>query len=106
MRDPERIDKLLNTIKLVWLECPDQRLMQLLINALGMSKSVESFREDEVLLAKALEYGMSFIAEFFTEDEVLLKKIVEYGLSFVKDETKDKLLVESGMLDDLIKEDE
>ena len=82
MRDPERIDKILNVIKLVWAECPDQRLTQLIVNALGMS--------DQVI--------------FYIEDEVLMKKMVEFGLPFVRDETEDKLLVQSGYLDDIIKE--
>ena len=86
MRDPKRIDKVLNTIRLVWSECSDLRLTQLIVNALGMT--------DQVI--------------FYIEDEVLIKKIAEFGLEFVKDETEDKLLdkllAESGMLDDLMED--
>lgn len=93
MRDPKRIDKVLNVIKLVWSECPDLRLMQLLLN----SKLIQSICEsgEKVISAESI---------FNIEDEELMKAIAEYGLEFVKDETEDKLLVESGMLDDLIKE--
>lgn len=88
MRDPERIDKVLNVIKLVWSECPDLRLIQLLLNSLH----------------EASEIVVSVDSVFNIEDEELMKAIAEYGLEFVKDETEDKLLVESGMLDDMIKE--
>jgi hypothetical protein len=90
MRDPKRIDKVLNIIRLVWSECPDLRLTQLIINAL--------LRSDKVIITDQSIFGV--------EDEVLMKKMVEFGLTFVEDETEDKLLVESGMLDDLIREAE
>lgn len=88
MRDPKRIDKVLNVIRLVWSECPDLRLMQLLLNCLH----------------KLDQITISADSVFNVEDEDLMKAIANYGLEFVKDETEDKLLVESGLLDDLIKE--
>lgn len=33
MRDPDRIDRILDKIRIVWLENPVQRLGQLLVNA-------------------------------------------------------------------------
>ncbi len=84
MRDPKRIDKVLNVIRLVWSECPDLRLMQLLLNCLHKSDQIDSIVN--------------------IEDEALMKAIAEYGLEFVSDETEDKLMAESGLLDDLIAE--
>lgn len=57
MRDPKRIDKILEVIKLAWSECPDQRLTQLIVNALGMADQVIFYIEDEVLMKKVAEYG-------------------------------------------------
>ncbi len=88
MRDPKRIDKVLSVIRLVWSECPDLRLMQLLLNCLHKSGQI-TISADSV---------------FNIEDEALMKAIAEYGLEFVSDETEDKLLVESGLLGDLIAE--
>lgn len=88
MYDPKRIDKLLNVIRLVWSECPDSRLTQLILNSLYKSNQI-------VISADSV---------FNIEDEVLMKAIAEYGLEFVKDETEDKLLAESGILNDLMEE--
>ncbi len=88
MRDPKRIDEVLNVIRLVWSECPDLRLMQLLLNCLHKSDQI-TISADSV---------------FNIEDEALMKAIAEYGLEFVSDETEDKLLVESGLLGDLMTE--
>jgi len=88
MRDPKRIDKVLNIIKIVWSECPDLRFVQLILNVLHSS--------DQIVIFSDSIYNI--------EDEILMKAIVEYGLEFVKDETEDKLFVESGMLDALIEE--
>lgn len=55
MRDPERIDKILNIIKSIWVSYPDLRLMQLLINTLprdesGISGDYYYYMEDDNLL--------------------------------------------------------
>lgn len=54
MRDPERIDKILNIIKSIWVSYPDLRLMQLLINTLPRDESGTSgdyyYMEDDNLL--------------------------------------------------------
>lgn len=88
MRDPKRIDKLLSIIRLVWLECSDLRLTQLILNSLHKSNQI-------IISADSV---------FSIEDEALTKAIAEYGLEFVKDETEDKLLAESGILNDLMEE--
>lgn len=77
MRDPKRIEKVLNVIRLVWSECPDLRLMQLILNAL--------YKSDQMVVSDQ--------SVFYIEDEVLMKTIVEYGLEFVKDETEDKGMI-------------
>ncbi|QDU43510.1 hypothetical protein Mal52_19860 [Symmachiella dynata] len=38
MRDPERIDRVLNSIREAWIETPDWRLGQLLVNAIKPSE--------------------------------------------------------------------
>ena len=35
MRDPERIDRILNQLREVWVKVPDWRLGQLLVNAVN-----------------------------------------------------------------------
>ena len=35
MRDPERIDRILEIVRKIWKKHPDLRLMQLLLNATG-----------------------------------------------------------------------
>ena len=88
LRDPKRIDKVLNVIRLVWSECPDLRLIQLILNSLHKS--------DQIVVSSDSVLNI--------EDEALMKAIASYGLEFVKDETEDKLLFESGMIDDLVEE--
>jgi hypothetical protein len=53
MRDPERIERILEKLKTVWVNQPDTRLLQLLINILtrehqrpDISKSTLYFLED------------------------------------------------------------
>lgn len=87
MRDPKRIDKVLNIIRLVWSECPNSRLIQLILNVL--------YKAEMIVSADSI---------YSIEDEALMKAIVEYGLEFVKDETENKLLIESGIMTSLIEE--
>lgn len=58
MRNPQRIDRLLNVVKRLWQQQPDLRLCQLISNAVGMAtqKAMPDYFyiEDEVLL-KGLE---------------------------------------------------
>ena len=63
MRDPKRIDKVLDLIKGVWKQHPDLRLMQLLLNALP-SKD-QYFTEDDSL-------------EYYIKEEYGGKKIEYY----------------------------
>lgn len=53
MRDPERIDKVLNTIKKIWKQYPDLRLCQLLFNITNDANALY-YVEDDVL-EKALK---------------------------------------------------
>ena len=54
MRDPDRLDPMLYTIRQIWQRYPDMRLGQLLVNAINPNTPCpEIFHaEDEVLLAK------------------------------------------------------
>jgi uncharacterized protein YihD (DUF1040 family) len=57
MRDPERIDRVLTTLKTIWKRNPDMRLGQLVVNA-----------------AKAASYeDISQSRLFYIEDEQILK---------------------------------
>ena len=47
MRDPKRIDEVLNTIKTVWEQYPDMRFGQLVVNVLGVDPF---YIEDDVIL--------------------------------------------------------
>jgi uncharacterized protein YihD (DUF1040 family) len=57
MRDPERIDHILDKLKIVWAKQPDTRLFQLLINILtihdlkyrGSTSALFYYCEDDVL---------------------------------------------------------
>lgn len=50
MRDPDRIDRILNLISVIWHFCPDLRLGQLLINinGSGFEKSGYAFEDDNM----------------------------------------------------------
>ena len=48
MRDPKRIDEILNTVKIVWEQYPDWRFGQLVVNVLGVDPF---YIEDEIILA-------------------------------------------------------
>lgn len=47
MRDPKRIDEVLNTVKTVWEQYPDMRFGQLVVNVLGIDPF---YIEDDVIL--------------------------------------------------------
>lgn len=47
MRDPNRIDEILNTVKTVWNQYPDMRFGQLVVNVLGIDPF---YVEDDVIL--------------------------------------------------------
>lgn len=81
MRDPERIDKILNTIRLIWTDCPDLRLGQLIVNAVGLETDL-----------------------FNIEDDILNRELIMFGLEFTSEETEDKLLIRPGFLDKLLEE--
>ena len=55
MRDPKRIDVVLAKIREEWTKYPDLRLMQLLVNVLGVGDHF--YVEDEEFLAKLAEYA-------------------------------------------------
>jgi len=55
MRDPERIDKILNAVSELWHKYPDLRLTQLIANCFPSSANDNYYREDDVLLTKLKE---------------------------------------------------
>lgn len=61
MRDPERIDEILEEIKAIWKRHPDMRLGQLLVNLLDPSPNRLFYVEDDILakqLADFIETGV------------------------------------------------
>lgn len=54
MRDPERIEPMLDTLRQIWQHYPDWRLGQLLVNAINPNTPCPEifYAEDEALLAK------------------------------------------------------
>ena len=56
MRDPARIDQMLDLIREIWQRSPDLRLTQLLINAAGPSDPcAELYQLEDTKLMKKLE---------------------------------------------------
>ena len=53
MRDPNRIEPMLQLIRDIWYKAPDLRLTQLIMNALNMNLDPYYIEDDE--LKKALE---------------------------------------------------
>ena len=53
MRDPNRIEPMLQLIRDIWYKAPDLRLTQLIMNALNMNLDPYYVEDDE--LKKALE---------------------------------------------------
>ena len=57
MRDPKRIDDVLETIGTIWKKSPDLRLLQLLINALlSVKQDYYYYVEDDILIKSLEEY--------------------------------------------------
>lgn len=52
MRDPERIDKIIELLRERWKLDPDWRLGQLIHNLLGTGKTQQFYVEDDQALAK------------------------------------------------------
>jgi len=48
MRDPERIDRILDIVKSIWKIAPDLRLLQLLHNVLPHDNVAYYFEDDEL----------------------------------------------------------
>lgn len=55
MRDPKRINRMIELIRGIWLTQPDTRLTQLIMNALNMD-SDPYYVEDDILEKKLKEY--------------------------------------------------
>jgi uncharacterized protein YihD (DUF1040 family) len=53
MRNPERIDRILDNIREIWKQNPDLRLMQLLLN---INLSADPYYIEDDILEKELEY--------------------------------------------------
>ena len=47
MRDPKRINRIINKLKMVWETVPDQRLGQLISNLQGVGQQDVFFTEDD-----------------------------------------------------------
>lgn len=60
MRDPKRIDKILDTIKEIWVKSPDLRLCQLLGNALQKTDTFSYITDTEF---------------YYLEDDILLQRL-------------------------------
>ena len=57
MRNPKRIDKILNIIEKVWKKAPDLRLMQLLGNAHGLRSDPYYYEDDDLEVALKAAYS-------------------------------------------------
>lgn len=55
MRDPARIDGVLEAIRRVWVEHPDMRLGQLLFNAVRLSERSDLYNIEDTVLIRKLE---------------------------------------------------
>lgn len=55
MRDPKRIDRIIEALRVEWHTQPDSRLTQLIMNILNMS-SDPFYIEDDILEAKLKQY--------------------------------------------------
>lgn len=55
MRDPQRIDRIIELIRGIWKTYPDLRLTQLIMNTLNMTKD-PYYVEDDILEKKLREY--------------------------------------------------
>lgn len=55
MRDPQRIEPILQLIREVWYQAPDLRLAQLIMNALSIAADPYHV-EDDHLFQKLIEY--------------------------------------------------
>lgn len=54
MRDPKRIDKILDELKVLWKKYPDMRLGQLILNVIPETRLY--YVEDETLIKDLLKY--------------------------------------------------
>lgn len=60
MRNPERINKLLDLVKKIWFKNPDLRLLQLLIDALPIENRDPYYIEDDLLV--------DFLEDFYNKN--------------------------------------
>jgi uncharacterized protein YihD (DUF1040 family) len=65
MRDPARIDKVLNIIRKYWKTYPDLRLTQLLTNVLGTG---DNFHIEDDELVKRLDEYMAIVHNIATSE--------------------------------------
>ncbi len=63
MRDPDRIERILNLLKKVWKNEPDQRLCQLLSNACYPKQDLFYVEDDD--LEKRLEERLKVLSEIW-----------------------------------------
>ena len=55
MRDPARIDRMLDLVKSIWVSAPDLRLLELLLNTLPTDNMAYYMEDDD--LEKALKHA-------------------------------------------------
>lgn len=72
MRDPARIDVILKKIETIWKKYPDQRLMQLLLNACGHHQDHFYLEDDD--LVKKLNRFEEYINMNYQQQESKLRR--------------------------------
>jgi hypothetical protein len=84
MRDPERIDPLLEKVKEVWMKRPDLRLGQLISNAAELINLGNIFNvEDE-----NLELGLKHLGRKFPSSQERLDRLISVMRDWSHDQTR------------------
>ena len=67
MRDPDRIDKILHELGIIWKQNPDMRFGQFLTNYIYVDGKINWFYEDDNFLMDLVEFNMK-------QDKIKVKK--------------------------------
>lgn len=84
MRNPERIDRILNLIKEIWVKQPDTRFLQLIDNLMwGFSKKNNNKLHETVYKKEELEHVIAFSKDIIVngvsvEDDEFEKFLKDY----------------------------